>query len=507
MTIASLQIHGHRLFFLSAAVVFAACSSSSSPNNDAQTGGAVTGGAASTNSSGSTGGLSASGTSTGGSSASVGGTTNGPVGTTVSPGGSTASGGVTTASGGGMTTTGGRTSSSGATQTGGSSATGGSAGGTTNSGGTTSAGSIPGSCSLLPSPGQWQNITPPQLNMSNWCWPAWTSSCPGPGDTSASGLLATYGTNAFVIDPNNSATVYLGTSSLGIWKTTDCGATWVHINTGANGAGIDQGRNWTMVIDPLDSQVLYTSAGYGPGGLFKSTNGGVDWQQVLTPNVTTAFPYGGFVEKITMDPTNHMHLLVSAHGACTQNGSDWGCLGESTDAGGTWTLTNSAESWTEGDGQTMVDSTTWFFGSLFGGIWRTTDAGGSWTQVYQGDASGSVYTAADGTFYSTAANGVLHSTDGVNWSVLTSPPNGGNSNGGSAIVGNGQTLFISDGNGGTEPADGWYWSAPESNPVTWTSLHSPSSMAFGGIVIAYDADHHILYSSNYTSGFWRVVVQ
>jgi hypothetical protein len=32
-----------------------------------------------------------------------------------------------------------------------------------------------------------------------------------------------------------------------------------------------------MVVDPTDSEVLYTVAGYGQGRIYKSTNGGVDW--------------------------------------------------------------------------------------------------------------------------------------------------------------------------------------------------------------------------------------
>jgi hypothetical protein len=354
--------------------------------------------------------------------------------------------------------------------------------------------------------GTWENITPSQLDYTKWCTPQWNTSCPGPGETSANGKLATYGTNAIVIDPANTATVYLGTSSLGLWKTTDCGATWAHISTGANGAKIDQGRNWSMVIDPTDSKVLYTTAGYGVGDVFKSTNGGVDWQPMLTPDVKTVLA-GGFVEKITMDPTNHLHLLASAHGACTNMKN--GCLAESTDGGKTWSLTNSAESWNEGDGQTMVNANTWFFGSLFVGIWRTTNAGAAWTQVFKGNADGNVFIGSDGTFYNCGLGaGVLHSTDGVTWSVLPkSPPCGGNSNGGAMIAGDGKTMFVSNGSGGQLPSGGWFYSSPEQSSPTWTSLRSPQSMAQGGINIAYDPDHHILYSSNYIAGMWRLVVE
>lgn len=355
--------------------------------------------------------------------------------------------------------------------------------------------------------GTWAEITPPSLNSAKWCAPMWNATCPAPGTTNDAGDLATYGTNAFVIDPSDTATVYLGTSSMGIWKTTDCGATWAHIDTGTNGAEIDTGRNWSMVIDPTNPQVLYTCAGYGPSGVFVSKNGGVDWTQILTGSITSSLPQGGFVEKITMDPTDHEHLVVSFHGACTSSdGGSYGCLAESTNSGNTWSLTNSAAEWSEGDGQTMVNSTTWFYGSVFGGIWRTTNRGGTWTQVYSGDASGSVTIAADGTFYSAGGGGVLHSPDGITWSLIPNSPQGSSVNGSSEIVDDGTTLFSSITVAtNTEPADGWYFSAADSDPSTWTSMGGPV-MASGGMYLAYDADHHLLYSSNLLGGFWRVVV-
>jgi hypothetical protein len=268
---------------------------------------------------------------------------------------------------------------------------------------------------------------------------------------------------------------------------------------------LDQGRQWTMVIDPTNSDVIYTCAGYGPGGVFKSINGGVDWDQIFTADVMTAFQ-SGFVEKITMDPADATHLVVSAHGACTQNGNDTACLAETHDSGTTWTLTTSAFPGTEGAGQDMVSAHTWFFGAPFNPLYRTTNGGAAWTEVYSGsDISGTVYTAADGSFYSCGGYGVFHSPDGISWSLLpNSPKCGGNSNGGSSMVGNGQTLFVSDATGDPAPI---YWTAAESDPTTWTVLASPASMSDGAHNLKYDADHHLLYSSNMVAGFWRIAIQ
>ncbi len=41
------------------------------------------------------------------------------------------------------------------------------------------------------------------------------------------------------------------------------------------------GRPWSLVIDPITPDVMYTVQGYGTSGLWKSTNAGVDWTNVL----------------------------------------------------------------------------------------------------------------------------------------------------------------------------------------------------------------------------------
>ncbi len=397
---------------------------------------------------------------------------------------------------------------------------------------------VVGSCDSLPAAGTWQNITPAALNQGEWCLP-YSPNCPNPG-SSANGLMGTYGTGAFVLDRNNPGTIFLGTSSLGLWKSTDCGSTWAHIDTGSNAAAIDGGRNWTMVMDPTSSQVLYTVSGYDAAGVFKSTDGGVSWSQILTPNIlaaTGATPCsmssdqsvcggsGGFMEKITMDPTNSQHLLVGFHtdcagttplpGATVDSSGGWGCLAESTDAGKTWNLTTSAVPWAglDGPGQTMIDAKTWYYATnSCSGLYRTTTGGVSpdgtssaWTQVYKGCVNGSVYQASNGVFFTGGSN-VLWSTDGVTWTAIASSTGSTSANGSSPMVDDGKNFYV----GGTAS----YYSAPLApGALTLTAIAStplttlPKSPALQAPAAYVDQDsvHHVLYSSNMDGGFWRYV--
>lgn len=401
--------------------------------------------------------------------------------------------------------------------------------------------------------GVWQNVTPSQLAVGTWCIPQGTQACPEAGQTGNTGQLATYGSNAFVLDPSHPGTVYLGTSSLGIWKSTDCGAdgSWTHVNTGTLGSALDAGRNWTIVIDPTNSAIVYTVAGYGQGGIFKSTNGGVDWAQILSADIMTATT--GFMERITMDPTDHTHLVASFHTNCTgtapagarvvaNTGSDptdvtlvtaptptgmgtdyqgWGCLAESHDSGASWALTPGAWPWSGGDGpgQTMVDTNTWFYGTNSGdGLWLTTNAdsagGPTWTEVQLPGApspteqfsAGGVYIATDGSFYTSGTFQVIHSTDGLHWTSVSQEyaPAPFSVNGSISIVDTGKTLYACNSGNSASLSPSWYFTAPLS-PASDLAQATTTPMLEGGAYLAYDPVNDILYSSNMTGGFWRLV--
>jgi hypothetical protein len=356
-------------------------------------------------------------------------------------------------------------------------------------------------------PGQWENITP---------LPA--------------GILPMSST----VDPTG--TVWIGAygrssqlpGSGGVFKSSDCGASWIHVNTGANASEIDRSEIWSMAVD-LDSgaePTLYIIGMYGPDGLWKSTNGGVDWVQLLPAGDTIAHvvPAGpsnppiAAIASIQLDPTNHQHLIAGVHSVCAD---PYGpiCDVESTDGGKSWKVVRvpvaGATGWQEQTGPYLLNATTWIHATLGDGIWLTTDDGTSWRDVAPGGvkgATGGEYTmhpfvpTASGYYYlpSASPSGLLRSSGmGQPWTAIANAP-AGNYN--VAFAASGGRLFIGDGYGGT------LYVAQESDPTKWSKVPLPpvQDTGWGVWYLDYDATNHVLYALIQKpwswSGLWRIVM-
>jgi hypothetical protein len=382
--------------------------------------------------------------------------------------GGTGQGGATGSGTGGNAGTAGRAGTAGA---GGQAGAGGSGG---------SAPHVTGKCDGLGAVGQWENITPPNITLT----PPYT------------------GVIVVLEDPQTSGTIYATTSKNGVLRSTDCGATWTKTNTGRNAHELDSGFIWSAVIDPVAPKTLYALTGYGPSGLWKTTNAGVDWDQMLPSG--TGMP--GFVARVTIDPTNHLHLIINFHDNCT-GGHTPVCMGETKDGGATWKVLDFPASikngWGEGTSVMPIDEKHWVF--EFWELYSTSDAGATWTRTSDGLAvQGSYFHAAGGAYYLGAQNGVLTSPDGITWSRI---PNSGG--GHDAVIGDGTRLFAFD---GFQPPSGptFAWSAPYSDPTKWSVLATPglpAKLSAGFTGIDYDPDHHLLYTSIQAEGLWRMVTK
>lgn len=103
--------------------------------------------------------------------------------------------------------------------------------------------------------------------------------------------------DTLVVSQSSPSTVYAGTESMGLYKTTDGGATWQPMN---NGLGLEPGATLSITaiaVDPDDPNRVYAAKGYWigtsqrrlfPQGIVKSVDGGTTWQPLPLPAVEVA---------------------------------------------------------------------------------------------------------------------------------------------------------------------------------------------------------------------------
>lgn len=116
----------------------------------------------------------------------------------------------------------------------------------------------------------------------------WKSEDEGSSWTPLSDMLATLGISGIAIHPVNPDIIYIGTGdgdgydsfSIGVLRSEDGGETW---NTTGLYFPLDQNiRMNKLVMSPSDPNVLFAASSEG---LFKTTNGGITWTEVLGGNI------------------------------------------------------------------------------------------------------------------------------------------------------------------------------------------------------------------------------
>ncbi|HEV8245816.1 MAG TPA: hypothetical protein VGP93_08605 [Polyangiaceae bacterium] len=399
--------------------------------------------------------------------------------------GGAASGGTSTSTSGGASASAGYGGSAGDSAGGSGTAGASGGGGKMGSGGIVGAGgTTSGSCGSIPAPGTWDaaSISP-------------VASPPG-----IPGYQFTGKSVSVVVDPFDTAKVWLGTGEYGLYQSTDCGASWVHVSTGTDSDQIDRSTLWSMAVDPVNQGTIYTVAAYGAGSVWKSTNGGLDWVDLFPSQ--TGFQYN-FANNISMDAHDPLHLVTMSHGSCDDFSN--GCLTETFDGGETWpNRVSLPKPWGERGGVDVVDATTWILGYGGDGMYVTTDNGQTWTQAIEkgaGDASGEFSTlplapAADGAYYVDSFQGALRSTDGVNWSLVWAKKDGISARL-EALITTPTTIYAGD------YAD--IYSAPLSDYGNWTKITGPALENFFNTFMAYDSVHKIVYVSGWEGGMVRYV--
>lgn len=158
---------------------------------------------------------------------------------------------------------------------------------------------------------------PPPGGITTW-------SALGPGNVGGR-------TRAIVFDPNDPNTMFAAGVAGGIWKSTDAGASWNVTDDLMLNLAV-----CSLAIDPTNSNLLYAGTGEGffndvfvQGlGIFKSTDAGATWNQL--DGTVNGVPTGAFhyVNKIRISPNDPSRLY-----AATRTG-----VWRSLDAGQSWSV-------------------------------------------------------------------------------------------------------------------------------------------------------------------------
>jgi hypothetical protein len=341
--------------------------------------------------------------------------------------------------------------------------------------------------------GVWQNVTP--------------SDCPL---QSAAGAWS--GVMFVVVDPVRPSDAYFHCDSRGVWKSTDYGATWNKASTGTNSNMLATGRAWGGAIDPNPNRnpstppTLYVTEGYGSLGLWKSTDGGVNWADTWINNIfstdgaTNIYSDVGRDVCFVMfpDPNNSNLMLSTPH-------SYWGTGGnngifKSTDAGATWNFVKVPFAFSaHGDVLQALDAKTWIVSDGYPSVLlRTADGGLTWNKASDLGICPLRICKVGNAIYS-MGGGVYKSTDtGATWKQLTGTWKT------TTVIATATTLYTTnaDANDGTAG----FRHALLSNDNSWTNDPSPQGMRGGfDMNVTFDGKNYILLGGMWETGIWRYV--
>ena len=189
------------------------------------------------------------------------------------------------------------------------------------------------------------------LTRSGWSWI-------GPGNVGGR-------VRALLVHPTAHATMFAGSVSGGIWKTTNGGGSWAPIDDFMANLAVT-----SMIFKPTNPQIMYAATGEGfsngdairGAGIFKSLDGGTTWSQLPSTNIP-AFYYV-------------LRLAMSRDGRVLLAGTTAG-LHRSTDAGATWTRIPTVPAAFDVDFH-PTDSRRAIAGDRNGQTWYSADGGATW---------------------------------------------------------------------------------------------------------------------------------
>jgi photosystem II stability/assembly factor-like uncharacterized protein len=195
----------------------------------------------------------------------------------------------------------------------------------------------------------------------------------------------------------DSKTYYMGTTGGGLWKTDDMGITWRNVSDGF----FKTGSVGAIAVAESDPNVVYVGMGehavrgvmtHHGDGVYKSTDAGKTWKRM-------GLELSQHISRIVIDPRNPNIVLVAAQGALYSSSQQRGIF-KSTDGGATWKnvlfvndKTGAAELSMDMTNPRIIYAAMWEHGRLpwkvisggpGSGLYKSTDEGDTWTRLKEG---------------------------------------------------------------------------------------------------------------------------
>ena len=181
-------------------------------------------------------------------------------------------------------------------------------------------------------------------------------------------------TRGLIVDPDDAThhTWFAGSATGGVWKTVDGGVNWEHLT-----ADIPYSATTTLEMAMSNTQIIYMGTGesftepFSGGGIFKSTDKGDTWNQLASTAGNEDFR---FVNRIAVDPDNEHKVVVA-----TNEG-----IYRSLDGGDSWTEVYASNTNVE-DLRADTSDFRYLYASENGrGLLRSVDSGATWIQANNG---------------------------------------------------------------------------------------------------------------------------
>lgn len=228
-------------------------------------------------------------------------------------------------------------------------------------------------------------------------------------------------TRAIIVDKNDASgnTIWAGAVAGGLWKSTDAGTTWSNIDDFFSNIAIV-----SLVQDPSNYNVMYFGTGEGLGGIdavrglgiWKTSNGGASWSQLPATDNNENFDY---VNKLVVDADG---VLYAATGSRYCNA---GGIMVSSDGGSNFSkfadpdhCGNTAGPAYHGNECTDVEvATNGHIYAAFGqygdndGIYKSINSGTSWSLVYTSESNESRIELATAPSDSDVIYALIENTD------------------------------------------------------------------------------------------------